>query len=223
MAQAHAERVGAEVVSDMVTGVERSGGTFRVETQDGRSQRADRVVAASTYDDSYLLDVHEEFATERDGETVFDRNHPGPRGRTAVDGLYVAGPLAGVESQIIISAGQGARVGLAVVEDHRREVEDWWDDAARYHDWVVQQGRYEGEEWVEQMADYYAESAPEGRDEETVRERARSLARTRQDRQIDETEIQRRTEHAYERLLDFVPDERIQARANQLDTAEASD
>ena len=223
MAQAHAERVGADVVADMVTDIERIEEVFRVETQNGRRLTTDRLVAASTYDESYLLDLHEKFQTERDGETVFDRDHPGPQGRTAVDGLYVAGPLAGVESQILVSAGQGARVGLAVVGEYRRTVEDWWDEAARYHDWVVEQGRYEGEEWAEQMAEYYAESAPDERDEATVRERALELARTRQDRQIDEAEIQRRTERAYDHLLDFVPDERILARADDLDPVEASD
>jgi glycine/D-amino acid oxidase-like deaminating enzyme len=222
MAQAHVERVGGAVREDMVTDIEQVEAGFSVETHNGHSLTADRVVAASTYDDSYFLELHEEFAGERDGETMFDPDHPGPQGRTAVDGLYVAGPLGGVESQIIVSAGHGARVGLALVSDYRRTVEDWWDGAARYHDWVVNEGRYSGEEWVDRMADYYAESAPEERDEETVRERALELARWRQDRQIDETEVERRTERGYERLLEFVPDEQIRAYADELDTVEVT-
>jgi thioredoxin reductase len=222
MAQAHAERVGADVVSDMVTGIAHSGGEFSIDTQDGCSLTADRVVAASTYDDSYLVGLHDEFATDRDGETVFDRDHPGPQGRTAVGGLYVAGPLAGVESQIVVSAGHGARAGLAVIEDYRREAEGWWDGAAEHNDWVVEQGRYEGDDWVETITEYYVEGAPDDRDEVIVRERARALARAQQEWQISEAEVERRTERAYERLLDFVPDERIRARAAELPT-EASD
>jgi threonine dehydrogenase-like Zn-dependent dehydrogenase len=222
MAQAHAERTGADVRTEMVTDVERTEGGFTVETQDGASPTADRVVAASTYDGSYLVDCHPKFATDRDGETVFDRGHPGSQGRTAVDGLYVAGPLAGVESQIIVSAGHGARVGLAVIEDYRREVEGWWDAAAEHNDWVVEQGRYEGEDWVETITEYHVEDAPDDGDEERVRERARELARSQQDWQIPQEEVERRTERAYDRLLEFVPDERIRARAAELPT-EASD
>jgi thioredoxin reductase len=210
MAQAQAERVGAAVRDDMVTGIERTDSGFVVETQSD-TLTTDRVVAASTYDDSYLLDLHEAFEGERDGETVFDRDHPSPRGRTAVDGCYVAGPLSGIESQILVSAGHGARVGLAVVEDYRRTVENWWPDAAEHHDWVVEQGRYEGDDWVEQIVDYYVEHAPEGH--ENVRERARELARAQQEWQINEAEIQRRTDRAYDRLLEFVPDEKIRAHA----------
>ena len=222
MARAHAERVGADIRSDTVTDIEAGDDEFGVHTQDGNSLTADRVVAASTYDDSYLVDCHSAFATDRDGETVFDRDHPGPQGRTAVDGLYVAGPLAGTESQIIVSAGHGARVGLAVIEDYRRDVEGWWDAAAEYSDWVVEQGRYEGDDWVERITEYHVEGAPADRDDERVRERARDLARTQQDWQISDEEVQRRTDRAYDRLLEFVPDERIRARAADL-TAEASD
>jgi hypothetical protein len=121
-----------------------------------------------------------------------------------------------------VSAGHGARVGLAVVSDYRRTVEDWWDEAARYHDWVVDEGRYAGAEWAERMADYYAEHAPDDRDEETVRERALELAHMRQDRQIDETEVQRRSKRGYDRLLEFIPDEQIRAYVDELDTTEVA-
>lgn len=216
MAHAHVERVGGTVAEEMVTAVECTDGSFRIETQAGHERTADALIAASTYDDAYLLDLHEAFATERDGETVFDRDHPGEEGRTAVDGLYVAGPLAGAKSQAIISAGHGAQVGLAVVTDHRQEARGLWDSAAEYHDWVVEQGRYEGEEWVQQVADYHIEHAPADRDDETVRRKAREVAERRRDSQIATAEIERRTQRAHERLLDFVPDDAILARAETL-------
>jgi hypothetical protein len=231
----HVREAGGEVVDDLVASVEPLETGFRVTTQEGRELTTERVVAASTYDDSYLLDLHDAFAvveTDEDGEESrhFDYDHPNEHGRTAVDGLYVAGPLGGVESQVAIAVGHGARVGVGLLTD-RNEAAGLWAEAASHTDWVVKQGRYAGEEWLETVTGYYAERAPESMDEETARERARALAEEQQDWQIPEAEVERRRETGHrelarrldsEAVLDAVDDERIREYAAGLDGVEAS-
>jgi len=223
MMHAHVERVGGTVVDDMVDALDVIEDEFRIETPDGHTGTADRVVAASTYDVSYLHDLLSEHVLEEGGEEYLDPDLAGERGATPVDGLYLAGPLAGVDSQIAVSVGHGARVGLEVVTDYRRTEEGWWDVAADHTDWVVADGRYEGEEWVENIAEYHAETAPDDLDEEYVERRARDLAAAQQDWQIDDAEVERRTERAHRRLLDHVDDELIIERARALDAAEVTE
>lgn len=224
----HVERVGAAVVADLVECVEPVEAGVRVTTQEGRELVARRVVAATTYDDSYLLDCHAEFPREYEGEVEprFDRDHPDEYGRTAVNGLYVAGPLAGVESQVAVAVGHGARVGLGLVTDHRREVEGLWEAAADHTDWVVEQGRYAGAEWLETITEYHLESAPDDLDADEARERARELAETQQGWQLDEEAVTRRRERGHrvlaghldtEAVLDALPDDAIRAYADSLD------
>jgi len=217
MSQAHAERVGATVVDDMVTAVERTADGFHVDTQEG-AYSAGRVVAASTYDVSYLEDVLGEHFESEGGETWLDRDLAGERGETPVDGLWLAGPTAGVESQIAVSVGHGARVGIALVETHRREEEDIWEGSASHTDWVVKQGRYEGQEWLETAMDWHLDAAPSDIDDDVARETARELARRQQDQQITEQEVARRTERAHRRLLESVDDELVLERARELTT-----
>lgn len=219
MSQAHAERVGATIHADLVEQVAESDsdGGFRVDTQAGREVTAPRVVAASTYDVGYLESVLGEHFRESGGEEYLDPDLAGERGETPVDGLWLAGPTAGVESQIAVAVGHGARVGLDVVTDHRRGAEGWWDEAADHTDWVVKAGRYEGEEWLENVAEYHAEEAPDDLDGEHVRERARELAAEQQDWQITAAEVDRRTERAHRQLLDHVDDEAILERAREIE------
>ena len=217
MSQAHAERVGASVIEDMATGLSETERGFRIEA--GESEyTADRVVAASTYDVSYLEAVLGDHFLEENGEEYLDRDLAGERGSTPVDGLFLAGPTAGVDSQIAVSVGHGARVGLEVVTDYRRREEGWWQAAADYTDWVVEQGRYAGEEWLENIADYHAESAPDDLDDGLVAERARELAAGQQDWQIDDSEVERRTQRAHRRLLDYIEDDMILERAREIDS-----
>jgi hypothetical protein len=216
MSHAHAERVGARVVDEMATNIDRSGGGFRVETREGE-YTADRVVAASTYDVSYLEDVLSDHFLEEGGEEYLDPDLAGDRGSTPVEGLYLAGPTAGVDSQIAVSVGHGARVGLAVVTDYRRSEEGWWPAAADYTDWVVQQGRYAGDEWLDDIAEYHAASAPDELDETVVRRKARELAAEQQGWQIDEMEVERRRKRAHRRLLEHVDDELVLERAREID------
>jgi hypothetical protein len=216
MSQAHAERVGATVVGDLAERVERADGGFRVDAQEG-AYTADRVVAASAYDVSYLEGLLGEQFLSDGGETWLDPELAGERGSTPVEGLWLAGPTAGVESQIAVAVGHGARVGLAVVTDYRREVEGYWESAADHTDWVVEQGRYEGEEWLETAIGWHVEAAPEDRDATEIERRARELAEQQQSQQIDAAEIERRTERAHRRLLEHLDDELVLERAREID------
>jgi len=204
MSHAHAERVGATVVDDMATDLTEREDGFHVETQEG-AYTADRIVATSTYDVSYLEDVLGDHFRSDGGETWLDPDLAGERGETPVDGLWLAGPTAGVESQIAVAVGHGARVGLDVVTDYRRVEEGLWEAAADHTDWVVKQGRYEGDEWLERSAEYTIESAPDDLDDEFVQRKARELAKQQQAQQIDETEVERRTERAHESLAEHLP------------------
>ncbi len=226
----HVREAGAELVDDLVESVEVLDPGFRVGTQEDRELTARTVLAATTYDDSYLCPLHESFPRVHEGEDEprFDRDHPDDHGRTAVQGLYVAGPLAGVESQVAIAVGHGARVGVAIVTD-RNERDGLWAEVARHTDWVVKQGRYEGEEWLESITDYYGGRAPESVDEETARERAREVAERQQEWQMSEAAVERRRAAGHrtlaahldpEAVLDAVPDERIREYAAVLDGVE---
>lgn len=224
MSQAHAERVGATVVDDLVEVVTGSddGNGFHVETQDGREATTDRVVAASTYDVSYLEPLLGEHFRESGGEEYLDPDLADERGETPVGGLWLAGPTAGVASQIAVAVGHGARVGLDVVTDYRREAEGWWDDAADHTDWVVGQGRYEGQQWLETITEYYAESAPDELDDEHVRRRVRALAAEQRDWQIDAAEVDRRIERAHREILEYVDDEAILERAREIEAGRSA-
>lgn len=220
MSQAHAERVGATVADDMVTDLTATDDGFRVEAQDDE-YTADRVVAASTYDVSYLEDVLGEYFRSEGGETWLDPDLAGEHGETPVDGLWLAGPTAGVESQIAVSVGHGARVGVDLIEHYRRNEEGIWEGSDDYTDWVVKQGRYEGEEWLETATGWHLDAAPEDLDDEVVRERSRELALEQQSQQIDEAEVERRTERAHRRLLEHVDDELIREYAADLGPVDA--
>lgn len=222
MSQAHAERVGATVLDDMAVDLSETDDGFHVETQES-AYRADRVVAASTYDVSYLDGVLGEHFLSEGGETWLDPDLAGERGETPVDGLWLAGPMTGVESQIAVAVGHGARVGVALIESHRRTEEDIWEGSASYTDWVVQQGRYAGDEWLDKATGWHLDAAPDDLDEGTARERARDLAKRQQDQQIDDPEVERRTERAHRRLLAHLDDDLIRDYAADLDAPEVTE
>jgi hypothetical protein len=221
MLHAHVERVGGTVVDDMATGLARADRGFRVETQDG-GYAADRVVAASTYDVGYLEDVLGEHFRSDGGETWLDPDLAGERGETPVDGLWLAGPTAGVESQIAVAVGHGARVGIALIEAYRREEEGIWEESASYTDWVVKQGRYEGDDWLETATGWHLDAAPDDIDDAIARERARTLAERQQAQQVSAMEVDRRTERAHRRLLEFVDDDLVLERARTLRTEDGT-
>lgn len=104
---------------------------FVVETDGGEPIETRRLIAASWSDSDYLvpLDVGR---TQRGSKHFVSVDEAG---RTAVDGIYAAGRIAGVPHQTVIAAGHGGTVALAVIEDA---------EIPFYHDWVVPEGYFTG-------------------------------------------------------------------------------
>lgn len=215
LATDHAEHVGCTVVPERVTGVDDVGEQFRVTTDEDRSAAFDYVVAASALDGSYLTGVADGALADADGE--FDPGRVDADGGTAVAGIYVAGPLAGVPSQVSVAAGHGARAALALLTDHRRAVRGLWEEAARAADWTVEQGRHEGEDWEQATRNHYAETAPDELDDDVVAERIRELIREFQEWEIDETEVERHRSRAHERLAAHLDGDAVAAAADPVD------
>jgi len=97
---------------------------------DGTDLRADFVICASWADTEYLAGCSEVGLIERGSKTYVDVDE---RGGTDVDGLYAAGRIAGSHHQAVVAAGEGAAVGLSVIED---------SEVPFYHDWVVPEGYF---------------------------------------------------------------------------------
>lgn len=104
---------------------------FVVETDGGDPIEARRVIAASWSDSEYLvpLDVGRIQRGSKHFVAVDDA------GRTAVEGVYAAGRIAGEPHQTIVAAGHGAKVGLAVIHD---------SEVPFYNDWVAPEGYFTG-------------------------------------------------------------------------------
>ena len=104
---------------------------FVVHLADGATVEATRLLAASWPDSSYLkpLDVGR---IQRGSKYVVQTDN---RGRTAVEGVYAAGRLAGEPHQTVVAAGDGARTALAVIAD---------SEVPFYHDWVAPEGYFTG-------------------------------------------------------------------------------
>ncbi len=102
---------------------------FCLETEVGEPLETRRLIAASWPDSEYLrsLDVGR---TQRGSKYVLASDEAG---RTAVDGVYAAGRIAGEPHQAIVAAGHGAKVGLAVIHDA---------EVNFYHDWVTPVGYF---------------------------------------------------------------------------------
>jgi len=116
-------------VTDLDPGEDDEHHAVRVEHPDEQVLTAPTVVAASWSDASYL-DGSGATLLERGSKTYVET---GDRGRTAVDGLYAAGRLAGKAHQAVVCAGHGAEVGLAIIEDGGRPY---------FYDWVAPEGYF---------------------------------------------------------------------------------
>jgi threonine dehydrogenase-like Zn-dependent dehydrogenase len=232
----HAEAVGCELVPDLVESVTRagSGEGFVVEPQEGEVVTAQWVVAAARYDGEYLrpLDGGEMFEThEHDGEEHehFSREYADDDGSTPVDGLYVASPSEEADRQAIIAAGRGARVGLAVVDDRRRE-RGYTGHFETHHDWVRQESELTGE-WAERerWVEYADTQRPDDHDlADDAWERLRDEEIDRRfDAYITDEEAERRGERGHERLVEHLDDDVVLERAREIrtdrETTEASD
>lgn len=195
LARAHAIQAGCELVRERAIALERvdgDGARFLVATARGSRLAADRVVAASPYDAGYLAtlgdpDLLDEAGAPRAGRIDAE-------GRTGIDGLYLAGPLAGVESQALISAGHGAQVALALIRDLRR-ADGLWDALARHLDWQVWRGCYDADGWEDRVRAHFAASLPAGWTGSPARaaELVERWIRAKRAQQLDPDEVARRS------------------------------
>lgn len=165
LAHSHAEQAGCEIVSELVETIEQTESGFQVRTDEGRVLEARRVLAVSKYDDDYLRDLDNNLFTtmvyEGDEYVVLDDEVFDEDGRTAVDGLYVAGATANAGSHTLVNAGHGATVGLTIIEDDRRERGFPQKVADAYRDWRVIEGGYGGDNWEQNLYDEFDEALPD--------------------------------------------------------------
>jgi hypothetical protein len=238
---AHVVEAGCDLVSDMVESISRTEDGFRVRTQEGRSVETARVVAASTFDGEYLrgLDSDEAmFDTHEHHDEVheeFDPEYADAEGRTPVDGLYVAGALAGRGEQVLVAAGHGMTVGRELLADVRR-AEGYWEEAAPHYDWMRRREALDHDwndeaTWQRRFADH---RLPDEHDLD--RERLEKIRRREiefvKSTHIVRSEIDRRRERAYRRLashldadvlLDAIDDERIREYLADTSAMDAED
>nr|WP_313696222.1 FAD-dependent oxidoreductase [Halobaculum sp. XH14] len=216
LAQAQVAESGGEVVPDLVERVERADeGGFLVETQEGRTVRAEAVVATTKYDADYLRPLDDEAAMfethEHGGEEHehFDGEYPDDDGRTPIEGLYVAGPMAGAADQAIVAAGHGASVARELLRDRRRE-QGYWDPVDGYWDWLRRRSEIDDEGSVrEHWREWAAEQAPDGVDisEEPYDRICEREIDRRLDAYLDQETIEGRAEDGKRRLAEHLPDD----------------
>lgn len=96
---------------------------------EGTEYRASRVIL-TCWSDADIVEELEGGCFRKDGKTFVETDD---RGKTVVDGLFAAGRITGVHHQTIVSAGDGARVALNVIEEL---------DPDYYHDWVAPEGYF---------------------------------------------------------------------------------
>ena len=223
----HAETAGCEIIPDLVESVERSDDEgFVIRRGSGGSLTTRRVIAATRYDaGDYLRGLDDEgemFETfEHDGETSeqFDKGYADEDGSTPVDGLFVASPHAATSPQAITAAGHGARVGVRVVEESRRN-RGYPGQMADYYDWRRRERDRTGE-WTDRdrWREFYEGRFPDDHDlsDERVAEiREREIDR-RLDQYITDNEARTRAIESQRRLLDHVDDDLVLEAAREIE------
>lgn len=213
---AHVMEAGADVVPELVEGVERRSGRggFVVETQDGREVTTRTLIAAAWYDGSYLRPLGDEEMFEMqehhgEREERFDPGYPDEDGRTPVEGLYVAAPSERSE-QAIIAAGHGAHVARSLLEDRRRE-RGYSGGVAPHYDWLRSESEFSGE-WSDR--DRWREWFESEIEDDTIGEE--HLAELREtyideafETALSEEAAAERAEHGLERLVEIVGERRV--------------
>lgn len=205
----HIREAGCELVADLVTSVSRESSSFHVETERGRSVRATSVLAATKYGAPYLESLDEgPLFSEAGGGRRFDSELVDWDGRTAIDRLYVAGPLAGVGDQTIIAAGHGAAVARSLITDVRREAE-YWPEIEEPYDWLRRDAELT-DEWRSQdrWHDWFdSHDEPEALTDDRVETLREAYIDEALEMYIDNTEIRRRNRLGHRRIADHLDDE----------------
>jgi len=224
LGRAHAAAEGARVADERVTAVRRRDDRFVVETTD-REAIADRVIVAAAYDGDVLDPLVAELPDSVDGEDSESEDPfvPTEAGRTAVDGLYVAGWMSGETAhQVGINAGHGARAGLALARDDMSD-RYWPAVGERYVDWVVHDGRYGGDGWDDHVDEWFdGEMLPDDHDldPETVEAAREDLKAEFLGRCIDEDERRRRDRDGQRRLLERLDEDIVREYVDSLGATE---
>ncbi|WP_232688757.1 FAD-dependent oxidoreductase [Halobacterium zhouii] len=199
----HLEETGCAYADDHVSSITRVDGDLLVEREEGDPVRTDRVLATTKYGAEYLHALD-------DGDLFrgADRRHVAADddGRTAVEGVYAAGPLVGTTDQAIVAAGDGADVATTLVEDWLVDERDFWRAiAVQYWDWV----RYDTErtdDRREHIESWVRDSVPD--DENVSEERIERVTAfvVEHDRSqfVDDEERTDREEHGREQLRDVL-------------------
>ena len=220
LGRTHAAHEGADIFDERVTMVRPHEAGFVVETTHGECLAA-RVVVAAAYDGDILAPVAEAFdgaVTDADDEDPFV---PTDAGRTAVDGLYVAGWMSDETAhQVGINAGHGARVGLALARDDMSD-RYWPAVGERYVDWVVHEGRYDGDGWDEHVDEWFDREMltdDHDLDQETIDAALEDLKGEFLGRQTSTDERDRRERKSQRMLLNHVDNDLIRERASELET-----
>ncbi|QLG29762.1 NAD(P)/FAD-dependent oxidoreductase (plasmid) [Halorarum halophilum] len=216
---ADAETVDGEPAdAETVDGEPADAGTadgFLIGTQDGRTAVADAVVAATTYDAEYLRPLDDEGAMfeahEHGGETHerFDGGYADADGRTPIEGLYVAGPMADGTNQAIAAAGDGASVACELLRD-RRETDGLWDPVSGHWDWVRRASDVDDEAALrDHLRDWAAREAPAdlGPGDDRFERVCERLLEERSAAYVDREELDVRAEAGKRRLAEHLPDD----------------
>lgn len=118
----------AEIKDVKVTSLKKSGDVFILEA-DGKTYEAERVIVATNIHYDLLEALGFEIEVNENVKSGKIKKVAGVdwEGITSIPNLYIAGLLAGVPSQVMIAAGQGAAVGVRVAQDATGEKYMWHD------------------------------------------------------------------------------------------------
>lgn len=167
----------------------RTEGLFEVQLSSGKSVLAKQVIVASGYELDFLQALELPGLFDEEGE--LRKESLDACGRTSLPGLYVTGPVTGVENQALICAGHGAKVALALIQD-LRQVDGFWETLAKHLDWQVRRGCYNASRWTERVRTYFKGTAPSAQDAAYVDQQIERWIAVKRTQQIDRHEVQRR-------------------------------
>lgn len=215
---AHAEEAGCEIISDMVTAVNKADedSVFVVETQDGRTVTTMRVLAATWYDGEYLRPLGGDAMFERhdhggEEHEHFDPEYSDEDGRTPVDGLYVASPNGERSAQTIVAAGHGAHVARSLFADYQRD-QGYPDGVTDHYDWLRRESEFSGD-WAhrDRWREYYEHEADDNHDlsdERFVELREQYIDRAFETSRST-TAVERRSKEGLQRFVDEIGTDQI--------------
>lgn len=118
----------AEIKDVKVESIEKQGDTFIIQAG-GETYKAQRIVVATNLEYDLLEKLGLEITVNEHIKSGKIKRVVGVdwEGKTPIPNLYVAGLLAGVPSQAMIAAGQGAAVGVHIAQEATGEKYMWHD------------------------------------------------------------------------------------------------